>query len=50
MFSQLFCKHKWEERKSIGIYEDSNSKRPYRIKLIYICPKCGKIKRITIKA
>jgi len=50
---RLFCKHNYIIKKEIEVntFEDSESKKPYSTKLVYImqCQKCGKIKKKTIK-
>lgn len=46
-FRRFFCKHEYEHIKDINIYLSSYSEMPYKIKRVYICPKC--LKKRVIK-
>ena len=42
------CKHDWKELYKVNEYWSSNSKLPCETKIILVCKKCGKIKRIYV--
>ena len=42
------CKHDWELFKHIKVYDEFSNDIPCGHKYIFICKKCGKIKRIKI--
>ena len=47
-FSKLCCKHDWEERYNVTVYEYGFSIIPIKHKVTLICKKCGKIKKIEL--
>lgn len=47
LFRWLFglCEHKWERIERIDVYEENRSERPYQVKHILQCEKCGNLKK-----
>lgn len=48
LFAKILCHHDWRVHKEVLVYENEAAKRPYKITQIFICNKCGKIKKIDI--
>ncbi len=47
-FRSLVCKHDYELLKEVHRYWASYSQYPYESKRIYMCHKCGRVKRVKI--
>ena len=45
---ELICKHEFEKIKDINFYTHVNAKMPTEKLIVYMCKKCGKVKRIKI--
>ena len=41
-----FCKHELKFLRQVNIYDEFSGDMPSQIKHIYICPKCGFVKKI----
>ena len=50
----LFCKHKYNHVKTIDVYnyfdDGTRTYNPVNMIIIQCCEKCGKIKKVRIKA
>ena len=47
LLEKLACKHNWYEQQRFNNMANSiDHKIPSKIKIIYICKKCGKFKKI----
>lgn len=50
----LFCKHKYNHVKTIDVYgsfnDDTYTANPISIIIVQCCEKCGKIKKVRVRA
>lgn len=50
----LFCKHKYNNVKTINVYDHyrdgTRTRMPVSVIIVQCCERCGKIKKIKIKA
>lgn len=45
-FKKCFCKHDFELLNVLSVYETAFDERPYKVKYIYRCKKCGYVQKI----
>ena len=45
---KIFCMHDYIHVCDAEIYENDDSKRPYKARRVYMCKKCGKAIKIKI--
>lgn len=46
MIKQLFCNHNYQLIDQVKHYAFESDKLPYKLAKIYMCNKCGKVKKI----
>lgn len=47
LIDKLLCNHEWETIQEGYVYLDENDKMPAYKKLLMVCTKCGKIKKLS---
>jgi Fe2+ or Zn2+ uptake regulation protein len=42
------CMHQWKIHDEVNIFHSDKENRPYKVRQILMCTKCGKIKKIEL--
>lgn len=48
LLNKWTCCHEWVEYKKINVYEDGYGDIPVYYKYLFICKKCGKMKKVQM--
>lgn len=46
LLSKLLCSHQWKELRIFDYYEYEDDKLPHKREILYLCEKCGKLKKM----